>query len=130
MYHYPHTFLKKNDGDIASASIGLSVHPSRYLHLNHWTKSNQIWCGSCSHVWGAQGHIFFLHLLARLGGKFHPGIYRWHLPVFPGIENKAQVGNTGKYNFCCEILENMIFSCKMQQISSRVVNLGTTTELC
>ena len=32
-YFYPHT----------------SVHPSRYLLLNHWTKYNQIWCVSCSH---------------------------------------------------------------------------------
>ena len=25
-----------------------------------------------------------------------PGIYRWNLPVFPGMANKAQVANTGK----------------------------------
>ena len=47
----------------------------------------------------------------RLHGKQHlsksqgwvedstPGIYRWNLPVFPGTANKAQVANTGKYNF-------------------------------
>ena len=29
-----------------------------YLHLNHWTKFNQIWCVSYSHVWGVQGHNF------------------------------------------------------------------------
>ena len=28
-----------------------------------------------------------------------PGIYRWNLPVFTGMANKAQVANTGKYNF-------------------------------
>ena len=28
-----------------------------------------------------------------------PGIYRWNLPVFPGMANKAQVVNNGKYNF-------------------------------
>ena len=28
-----------------------------------------------------------------------PGIYRWNLPVFPGMANKAQVANTGKYEF-------------------------------
>ena len=28
-----------------------------------------------------------------------PDIYRWNLPVFPGMANKAQVANTGKYNF-------------------------------
>ena len=36
---------------------------------------------------------------SRLGGKFHPSIYRWNLPVCPGMANKAQVANTGKYNF-------------------------------
>ena len=35
-------------------------------------------------------------LLARLGAKFHPSIYQWNLPVFPGMANKAQVANTGK----------------------------------
>ena len=35
------------------------VRPSRYLLLNHWTKSNQIWCVSCSHEWGMQQHFFF-----------------------------------------------------------------------
>ena len=35
-----------------------SVRLSRYL-LNHWTKSNQIWCVSCSHECGAQQHLFF-----------------------------------------------------------------------
>ena len=58
---------------------------------------------------------------SRLGVKFHSGIYRWHLPVFHGMANKAQVGNAGKYNFFAKywqiIMPNMIFSCKMQQIS-------------
>ena len=25
-----------------------------------------------------------------------PGIYRWNLPVFPGMANNAEVANTGK----------------------------------
>ena len=40
-------------------SVRPSVCPSRYLLLNHWTKSNQIWCVCCSHEWGVQWHIFF-----------------------------------------------------------------------
>ena len=40
-------------------SVRPSVCPSRYLLLNHWTKSNQIWCVCCSHEWGVQRHIFF-----------------------------------------------------------------------
>ena len=32
-------------------------------------------------------------------GNSTPGIYRWNLPVFSGMANKAQVANNGKYNF-------------------------------
>ena len=32
-------------------------------------------------------------------GNSIPDIYRWNLPVFPGMANKAQVANNGKYNF-------------------------------
>ena len=35
------------------------LRPSGYLLLNHWTKSNQIWCVSCSHEWGMPLHIIF-----------------------------------------------------------------------
>ena len=48
-------FKKKNDVDIAIASI----RPSRYLLLNHWAKSNHIWCVSCSKELGAQRHNCF-----------------------------------------------------------------------
>ena len=43
-------------------SVCLSVCSSRYLLLNHWTKSNQILYVSCSHEWGMQRHNFFLAL--------------------------------------------------------------------
>ena len=49
------TIFLESVWDIAIAS----VRPSRYPLLNHWTKSNQIWCVSCSHKWGVQRHIFF-----------------------------------------------------------------------
>ena len=60
-YIYPRAFLKKRRGYCNSLrpSICPSVRPSRYLLLNHWTKSNQIWCVSCSHEWGVQRHCFF-----------------------------------------------------------------------
>ena len=50
-YFYPHAFLKKRRGycNRLRPSVRPSVRPSRYLLLNHWTKSNQIWCVSCSH---------------------------------------------------------------------------------
>ena len=54
---YPHAFLKKHRG--YCNGLRPSVCPSRYLLLNHWTKSNQIWCVGCSHEWGVQRHIFF-----------------------------------------------------------------------
>ena len=54
---YLHAFLKKRWG--YCNPVCPSVHPSRYLLLNHWTKSNQIWCVCCSHEWGVQRHIFF-----------------------------------------------------------------------
>ena len=38
-----------------------------YLLLNHWTKSNQIWCASYSHQWGMQQHIYFCHTPGSLG---------------------------------------------------------------
>ena len=31
-----------------------------------------------------------------LAGNSTPGIYRWNLPVFPGMANKAQVANNAK----------------------------------
>ena len=48
------THPEKRDGDIAIAS----VRPSRNLLLNHWTKSNQIWCVCRSHEWDVQQHFF------------------------------------------------------------------------
>ena len=62
---YPHAFLKKRRGycnrlrPSVRPSVCPSVRPSRYLLLNHWTKSNKIWCVCCSHEWGVQRHIFF-----------------------------------------------------------------------
>ena len=54
--YYPHVFFKKRRGILQSPPSAL---PSRYLLLDHWTKSNQIWCVSCSHEWGVQRHFFF-----------------------------------------------------------------------
>ena len=56
LFDYPHSFFKKASGILQSP---LSVRPSRYLLLNHWTKSNHIWCVNCSHECGVQRHIFF-----------------------------------------------------------------------
>ena len=56
---YPNTFLKKRRGYSLLQSPPSVCPSARYLLLNHWTKSNQIWCVSCSHECGAQWHIFF-----------------------------------------------------------------------
>ena len=49
-------FFKKASGILqlppsVRPSVHPSVRPSRYLLLNHWTKSNQIWCVGYSHEW-------------------------------------------------------------------------------
>ena len=51
-----------------------------------------------------------------------PDISWWHLPVFHGMANKAKVANKAQVAniFCGKILANMIFSCKVQQISLEV----------
>ena len=38
-----------------------------YLHLNHWTKFNQISCVSYSHEWGAQPNFFLAQPPGALG---------------------------------------------------------------
>ena len=55
------SFFKKGMGIL---QLPQPVRPSRYLLLNHWTKSNQIWCVSCSHEWGAgRGQKVKYHLI-------------------------------------------------------------------
>ena len=75
--NYPHAFLKKRRGYCNR------LRPSRYLLLNHWTKSNQIWCVSSSHEWGVQRHIFFAPPPGALGRgqkvKYHMGFAFGHL---------------------------------------------------
>ena len=41
--------------------------PSCYLLLNHWAKSNQIYCVSCSHEWAFNGTFFWAQLPRALG---------------------------------------------------------------
>ena len=43
--------------------------------------------------------FFWMHSDQGWAENSNPGIYRWILPVFPGMANKAQVANNGKYNF-------------------------------
>ena len=54
---YPHAFLKKRRG--YCNRLCPSVRLLCYLHLNHWTKFNQIWCVSYWHEWGVQCQTFF-----------------------------------------------------------------------
>ena len=76
---YPHAFFKKASGILQSL---LSVRPSRYLLLNHWTKSNQIWCVSCSHEWGVQRHIFLTRPLGPWGGGWAKGQISFNIIKF------------------------------------------------
>ena len=79
--YYPHAFLKKRRGycNRLRPSVCPSVRPSRYILLNHWTKSNQIWCVSCSHEWGAQRHIFWARPLGPWGGAKRSNIIKFQL---------------------------------------------------
>ena len=84
--HYPHAFLKKRWGycnrlrPSVRLSVRPSVRPSRYLLLNHWTKSNHIWCVCCSHEWGVQRHIFFWpRPLGPWGGAKRSNIIKFQL---------------------------------------------------
>ena len=43
----PHFFSKASGILQSPPAVRPFVHPSRYLLLNHWTKSNLIWCVSC-----------------------------------------------------------------------------------
>ena len=49
-------------GGIVIASARLSVRPSVCMLcsflLNHWTKSNQVWCARFSYEWGVRQHFF------------------------------------------------------------------------
>ena len=72
------TFFLKSVWDIAIASVRPSVRPSRYLLLNHWTKSNQIWCLRCSHEWCAQRHIFLAPPPGALGRAKRSNIIKYY----------------------------------------------------
>ena len=74
------TLFRKSDRAIAIPSVRLSIRPSRYLLLNHWTKSSQICCVSYSHEWGVQRHTFFLpHPQGPWGGAKRSNIIKFQL---------------------------------------------------
>ena len=80
--NYPHAFLKKSRGYCNRLCMYVCfVCPPRYLLLNHWTKSNQILCVSCSHEWAAQRHIFFFvpSPLGIWGGAKRSDIFKFQL---------------------------------------------------
>ena len=75
-FNYPHAFSKKRRG--YCNRLRLSVPPTRHL-LNHWTKSNQIWCVSCSHEWGVHQHIFLALPPGALGRGKRSNIIKYQL---------------------------------------------------
>ena len=87
-------FFKKALGILQSPP---SIRPSRYLLLNHWTKSNQIWCVSCSHEWGVQRHIsFWPRPLGPWGDAKRSNIIKYHL-----ISITKSISKIFKPNFVC-----------------------------
>ena len=81
--------FKKSVSDVAITS----VHLSSYLLLNHLTKSNQIWCVSCS---CATAHLFWPGALGR-GRKV-----KYHQ-----ISITKSIENIFKLNFVC-LLQNIL----------------------
>ena len=59
-------------GGIVIAFARLSVRPSVCMlcsiHLNHWTKSNKVWCARFSYEWGVRQHFFLAIPLGPRGG--------------------------------------------------------------
>ena len=50
-------------GNVIASAVCLSVRPSVCMLcstlLNHWTKSNQVWCARFSYEWGVRRHFFW-----------------------------------------------------------------------
>ena len=114
----PH-FFKKALGILQSPpSVRPSVHPSRYLLLNHWTKSNQIWCVSYSHESGAQRHIFKPRPLGPWGGAKSSNIIKYHK-----ISITKSISKFLKPNFVC-VLTNERY--KTYQMGFSFGRLGHT----
>ena len=93
------TLFLKSIGDIVIASVRPSVcpsvRPSSYLLLNRWTKSNQIWCVSCSHEWGTQRY-FFPRPLGPWGEDKRSNITQYHLSSIT-----KSISKFFKPNFVC-----------------------------
>ena len=53
-----HRLAEINKRIIVIAPVRPSVRPACYFLLNHWAKSNQIWCVSYSHEQEVQQHFF------------------------------------------------------------------------
>ena len=90
----PQFFLKKSDGDIAIPY----VRPSRYLLLNHWMKSNQIWCVCCSMNGVCNGTFFIWSPLGPGGGAKRSNIIKYHF-----ISITKSISKIFKPNFVCQL---------------------------
>ena len=91
-------FFKKASGILQSPpSVCPSVRLSRYLLLNHWTKSNPIWCVCCSHEWGVQRHFYFWpRPLGPLGGPKRSNVIKYHK-----ISITKSISKIFEPNFAC-----------------------------
>ena len=74
-------------------SVRPSAHPSRYLLLNHWTKSNRIRCGCCSR------HIFWPRPLGPWEGAKRSNIIKYQ---YISITNS--ISKLFKPNFVCLLI--------------------------
>ena len=88
------TLFKKAKGIL---QLPPSIHPSCYLLLSHWTKSNQIWCVCVAHMNEAcKGTFFWPRPLGPWGGAKRSNIIKYHK-----ISISKSISNIFKPNFVC-----------------------------
>ena len=105
-------FFIKSDWDIAIAS----VRPSRYLLLNHRTKSNQNWLVCFSHEGGAQRNIFWFRPLGPWRRAKRSRVIEYH-----SISITKSISKIFKPNFVC-LLTNE--TCETYQTGFSIGRLG------
>ena len=93
-------------GGTVIASVSPSVCLLCYLLLNHWTKSNQVWCASYSYEWGVQQHVFGIPLgprgrfkgqLSSLKSQFQRFLYQTFLIVLTNKRIGILIMSPGSY---------------------------------
>ena len=113
-------------GGIVIASARLSVCMLCSILLNHWTKSNQVWCARFSYEWGVRRHFFwpsprggFKGQLSYLKSQFQRFLYQT-LCLFSKIKEmgflSCRLGHTPGVNFFSNMV---VWHIKLKGVVSR-----------